>query len=98
MLEQTCADGFAQDRVILRIYREDVDSGLVESGGTYAFGDESYLHAHFITAENQDWGRRVGEAGEITFESEGTAAGSRVAGTFELPTSYWGGARIRELQ
>lgn len=88
MLEQTCAEGVAQDRALIQVYREDVDSGLIESGGTYSFGGDSYLRALFITAENLAWGSCDGEAGEITFESIGTAAGSRVAGSFELPTSH----------
>lgn len=85
--QQSCDPMAAEDQVWLQIYRQDIESGLFESGGTYALGGETYLTTMFVSDEGWALGTCGEEVGEITFDSLGAAAGDRVAASFDVPTT-----------
>lgn len=85
--QQACDPEAAEDQLMVRLYRQDVEAGRIESGGSYSLGGETYIDVRFETPEGNVWGTCAGEAGEITFDSVGTAQGSRVAGSFDVPLS-----------
>lgn len=87
MSEQTCDPEAAEDQLMVQVYRQDVESGLIEDGGTYALGGETYIDLRFEMTEGYVWGTCAGEVGEITFDAVGTSAGSRVAASFDVPMS-----------